>query len=299
MPSPESYEIRKTLVKDELDDTPIAQKRKQWDDHAKSTHIPEGVRINEEHIEGIFCLWLSSQESLSDFVMVYMHGGGLTEGSVFTAREWTARLTKTTKVPLLSVNYRLAPEHPYPAALEDMLKIYTYLRRKGYDASKIFFGADSSACNLALVTLIALRDEGKSLPSASILLSPSVDLTLSGESFESRLDVEPLVTKEMLASCAKHYAQEIDLASPKVSPLFADLSGLPDTLIHVGDHEVLLSDAVRLHEAILKAGGQATLKVWEDMWHVWHYFPDLSEAREALDNINVFIQPYLHTPSAA
>lgn len=295
MPSPESKEIRKTLVKDSLEsiNTPIVQKRKEWDDYAKSIAIPKGITVTEESIEGIFCLWLRSQTPLDDYVLVYMHGGGLTEGSVFTAREWTARITKQTQIPVLSVDYRLAPENPYPAALEDMLSIYKHLLSIGYNSNKIFFAADSTGCNLALSTLIELRDAGEFLPAATIFISPSVDLTSSGESLETRFAVEPLVTVEAIALCAKQYAQEIELSSPCVSPLFADLSNLPNTLIQVGDHEILLSDSIRLHEAILKVGGKAKLDIWEDMWHVWHYFPDLPEAQKALEDISKFLNPFL------
>ncbi len=293
MPSQKSKEIRKALVKDSINDVPIIQKRKEWDDYSKTIDIPEDVTVIEESIKGVFCLWLRSETPLNDYVLVYMHGGGLTEGSVFTAREWTARLAKRTQIPVLSVDYRLAPEHPYPAALQDVLAIYKHLLDVGYDSKKIFFAADSSGCNLALSALITLRDGQANLPSAAILVSPSIDLTLSGESFETRLAVEPLVTKEVLAFCAKQYAQDVDLASPSISPLFADLSGLPNIMIQVGDHEILLSDSISLYESILKVGGQAKLDVWEDMWHVWHYFSDLPEAQKALDDISEFLSPYL------
>lgn len=289
MPSQESVKIRRTLVKDQLDDTPISQKRKAWDDFAKSVPLPVGVFVSEAVIEERLCLWFRTANTFDQQVIIYIHGGGLTEGSVYTAQEFTARLALVTQIPVLSVNYRLAPEHPYPAALNDMKLVYHSLLTGGFQPKQIVFGADSSGCNLALTTLISMRDESIPLPSANFLISPSVDLTLSGDSIRTRAALDPMVSEEVLAHCAKLYAQDHALDSPKVSALFGDLSGLPNTLIQVGDHEILLSDSIRLHENLQQAGGQSTLKIWEEMWHVWHYFPQLPEADKAVNEIKDFL----------
>lgn len=297
MPSLESIKIRQTLVKDRLDDTPITQKRKAWDEYAKSQPLPADVELSEELVEGRLCLRLHATDSQDDSVILYMHGGGLTEGSVYTAQEFTARLAKVTRLPILSVNYRLAPEDPYPAALDDMKAVYRWLLNQGIPPEKIIFGADSSGCNLALATLMALRDEGAPLPAATFLISPSIDLTLSGKSMRTRAMVDPMVSEEVLADCARQYASGYPLSDPLISPLFGDLSGLSNMLIQVGDHEILLNDSTRLHEKIQQVGGQSTLRIWDEMWHVWHYFAKLPEAQEAIIEIRDFLYSVLQPTS--
>ncbi|MEM7734523.1 MAG: alpha/beta hydrolase [Deinococcota bacterium] len=289
MPSQQSIDIRKTLVKDKLDDIPIAQKRQDWDDYAKSVPFSSEVVATETTLEDVLCLWLHPQQVREGYALLYLHGGGLTEGSVYTHREWTARLAQQTHLSVLSVNYSLAPEHPCPVARDEVNRVYKHLLQTGYDPAKICWAADSSGCNLALASLIALRDDGIQLPKAAVLLSPSVDLTCSGESMQSRRQLDPLVSEDVLRYCAHLYAQDYDLASPCISSLFADLTHLPEMLIQVGDHEILRSDAVRLQQAVQRADGAAQLTIWDDMWHVWQMFPELPEAQQALDEIQTFL----------
>ena len=266
MPSEESIEIRKSIVKDQLrKDIPLIQKRQEWEEAALKTPIPLGIKLETDLIGQVPCLWIKEESSLENYVIVYIHGGGLTEGSAITTRAFGARLTKVIHMPVLVVDYRLAPEYPFPAALQDVKKVYLNLLENGYKPEQIIFGGDSNGGGLALATLIALRDEGKNLPAGIFLISPVVDLTFSGESMTTRADLDPFTSKEALIDCAQLYAQEKDLRSPLISPLFAELSGLPPMLIQVGDHEILLSDAVRLAEKANQNGSTAILKVWEAM----------------------------------
>lgn len=294
MLSRKARELRKTLEKDRLDPTTsIVDKRAAWDEYAKTLPIPEDIAVEDEMISGVSARWYRPPTGQKEGVIVYMHGGGLTEGSVYTAQQLTAHLAQTAQMSVLSVDYPLAPEHPYPAALEAMLAVYRALLERGLQPAQIAFGADSSGCNLALATLIALRDQASPLPGAAFLISPSVDLTFTGESMVSRAALDPMVSPEVLRDCAKLYAQEVDLSLPAVSPLFADLSDLPPFLIQAGDHEILLSDAIRLHARVEASGGISALKIWPEMWHVWHYFVEMPEAEQGIEEIGRFLAGYL------
>jgi len=288
MPSQESIEIRKTIIKDELrEDIPIQQKRLEWEEYARSLPLPSGIKLENVQIAEVPCLWVHPENSNDEQVIVYMHGGGLVEGSAATTQVFAARLAKTTGYSVLVVEYRLAPEHPFPAALHDITAVYKALIMGRFQPEQIAFGGDSSGGGLALATLIALRDEQVSLPESIFLLSPVLDQTCSGESMVTRADIDLFTAKDVLMDCAEQYAQGADLKNPLISPLFADLSGLPPILLQVGDHEILLSDSVRLAE---KEEANATLKVWDSMWHVWQYYTDLPEAQQALEEISDFLE---------
>jgi len=290
MPSKLSIEIRKTIVKDELcEDVPLPQKRQLWEEAALKIPLPPSIELKTEHIGKVPCLWIREKQSLDNYVIVYVHGGGLIEGSAITTRELGARLTKIIQIPVLVVDYRLAPEHPYPAALHDVKTAYKNLLKHRYKPEQIIFGGDSNGGGLALAALIALRDEKESQPSSLFLISPVVDLTFSGESMITRANLDPFTSKEVLIHCAQLYAQGADIHLPFVSPLYADLSELPAMLIQVGDHEILLSDSVRLADKVNHCGSAATLKVWDTMWHVWHSYSDLPEAQQAIEEIRDFL----------
>jgi len=290
MPSEESIEIRKAIVKDELhEDVPLPKKRQAWEAAALKIPLPPGIELETEYIGEVPCLWIREKQSLEDYVIVYVHGGGLVEGSAVTTRELGARLTKIIRIPVLVVDYRLAPEHPYPAALHDVKTVYKSLLKHRYNPEQIIFGGDSNGGGLALAALIALRDEGESQPSSIFLISPVVDLTFSGESMINRANLDPFTSKEVLIHCAQLYTQGADIRLPLISPLYADLSGLPAMLIQIGDHEILLSDSVRLAYKVNHSGSVATLKVWDTMWHVWHCYSNLPEAQQAIEEIRDFL----------
>lgn len=282
-------EIRKTIVKDQLRlDVPIAKKRREWEEAALSIPLQPGVDLETESIEGVPCLWVREENSLEDYVVVYMHGGGLVEGSATTSREFASRLTKTLRIPVLLVDYRLAPEYPFPAALNDVKVVYRSLLSR-YSPEQIIFGGDSNGSGLALASLVSLRDEGEKLPASLFAISPVVDLSFSGESMTTRAALDPFTSEEALKYCAELYTQGGDVLNPLVSPLFADLSAMPSALIQVGDHEILLSDSVRLAKKLEREGSKVSLKIWNELWHVWHYHPALPEAQQAIDEIRDFL----------
>lgn len=290
MPSEKSIEIRKTIVKDELRlDVPISKRRQEWEEAALKTPLLPGIEVQAETLGEVPCLWVREKQSHAEYVILYIHGGGLTEGSAVTTREFGSRLTKVLQIPVLIAGYRLAPENPFPAAVEDVKAVYKHLHKDRYRPEQIILGGDSSGGGLAISSLIALRDEAEDLPACMFLISAVVDLLFSGESMKTRADIDPFTSIEALKYCAALYAQGADLRAPPISPLYADLSGLPPALIQVGDHEILLSDSTRLADKMNQSGSHATLKIWDGMWHVWHYYADLPEAQQAMEEIRDFL----------
>ena len=201
---------------------------------------------------------------------------------------------------MLVVDYRLGPEHPYPAAVDDALTAYEWLLDAGFEPDRIVVAGDSAGGGLTLATLLALRDRGRPLPALGVPISPWTDLTLSGESMTSMAEHDPMVTRHGLQRMADWYVGGADPKAPLVSPLFADLAGLPPLLIHVGELETLRDDAIRFAERAIAAGVDVTLEVWPEMIHVWHVFgPDVPESEAGVARIAQFIAERLGLPAPA
>lgn len=229
-------------------------------------------------------------------VLLYAHGGGFTAGSYVTHRDLASRLSVASGLSVLMANYRLAPENPFPAGLEDVIYIYRCLIANGYKPEQIAVGGDSAGGNLALGALISLRDNDTPLPAALVLLSPWVDLTLTGESIISREARDKTTTKVELLRARGYYIRSHDGSDRLVSPLFADLTGLPPMLIHAGSDELLLSDSERLAEKAQAAGVDATLKVWPDLGHVFHAdAASVPLAQQAINEVGEWIAVHLKT----
>ncbi|MCB0946334.1 MAG: alpha/beta hydrolase, partial [Mycobacterium sp.] len=227
--------------------------------------------------------------------IVYLHGGAYVALAPRGYRRLVTRLALATGCRVVAVDYRLAPEHPYPAALEDAVAVCT---AEGAERphEKFVIAGDSAGGGLTVATAIALRDRGYELPAALICISPWVDLTCSGDSVTTRARQERILSPAGLAADARLYAGAEQLDSPTVSPLFADLSGLPPMMIQVGDDEVLLDDATRLADAARHAGVTVSLQIWPRLWHVWHLYAGLlPEADAAMRAIADFV----HEPSAS
>jgi acetyl esterase/lipase len=200
-------------------------------------------------------------------------------------------------VRVLLIDYRLAPEHPFPAALEDAAVGYQWLLAQGIPPSQIVIGGDSAGGGLALSTLLRLRDHAIALPAAGVLLSPWADLTMSGPSMQTRAEIDPLCSEAALRRAAHWYLAGADPTHPLASPVFADPQGLPPLLIQVGDHEVLLSDATRLAEQAQARGIEIVVEVWDELWHVFQSWASaLPEARGAIEHIGTFIRRKLGLP---
>jgi acetyl esterase/lipase len=203
-----------------------------------------------------------------------------------------AHICRAAGTPALALDYRLAPENPFPAALEDCVVGYRWLVQNGTPPQEIVIAGDSAGGNLLLATLMLLRDRGHQLPAAAVLISPITDLECTGESFHRNDD--PAVTVEFVLSTIRGYAHGQELRHPLLSPYRGDLRGLPPMLIHVGEDEMLLSDAMRLRDGARRAGVEASLTIWPRMWHVWHLFaPFLPEAKQAINDIGTFIRERL------
>lgn len=225
----------------------------------------------------------TGEPSSGDRVLLYLHGGGYVLGSLRTARGLAAELSRASGARVLSVDYRLAPEFPFPAALDDSVAAYRHLLDLGVGPGDIALCGDSAGGGLAVATMVALRDSGLDLPAACVCLSPWTDLSMGGRSYSTNAERDPQVDRGMLAEMAAAYAVDESIAAPQISPVNADLSGLPPILVQVGDAEALLDDALAFTERARTAGVEVNLRVWPDMIHVWQvYAPKLPEARDAL-----------------
>jgi len=255
--------------------------------------FPAAPDVSSETVDagGVPAEWIDVPGADPSCVLLYLHGGGYVIGSVSTHRDLTSRIARAAGARALSVEYRLAPEHPHPAAVADSTAAYRWLLGQGIEPGRVVIGGDSAGGGLTLATLVALRDAGDPLPAAGVCLSPWVDLEGIGESMTTLAEIDPLLDHDGLVWMAKLYLGGLDLRTPLAAPLYADLAGLPPLLIQVGKAEALLDDAGRVAERARAAGVDVTLEAWDDMIHVWQIFAaTLPEAREAIERIGEFIR---------
>ncbi len=235
--------------------------------------------------------WVIPRGAPPGTALLYIHGGAWFMGSPRSHRGLVSYITSEAGVRALSIDYRLAPEYPFPAGLEDCVTAYTWLLDRGFTAEKLVVAGDSAGGNLALALLVALRDAGGPLPAAAVALSPATDLAGTGESYTTRAHLDPILANLGPSTVIPDYIADHDPREPLISPLYADLHSLPPLLIHVGDHEVLLDDSVRFGERARLAGVEAQVVVWPEMFHVFQIFvPFLPEARRAVREIGLFIR---------
>jgi monoterpene epsilon-lactone hydrolase len=252
--------------------------------------IPDDVRVSEVDAGGVLCHWLTAPEADADRVLLFLHGGGFELGSLRSDGELAARLGRASGMRVLFPEYRLAPEHPFPAAIDDVLAVWRWLRAEGQGARSIAVAGDSAGGGLAVSLLVAARDAGQELPAAAVLMSPTVDLTSSGASMTERVDQDPFSTPDMLRGFAARYLAGTDPKTPLASPLFAPLAGLPPLLILVGTADLLLSDSERLAAKAAEAGVDVTLEVGEGLPHVYPIMLGTPEASEATERIGTFLR---------
>jgi epsilon-lactone hydrolase len=256
--------------------------------------LPARIEASPFSINGLSAEWIMPAAATKDKLILYFHGGGYVVGSCPAHRSIVAKFVKGSGVGALLFGYRLAPENPFPAALEDSLAAYRWLLAKGVSPSHIVFVGDSAGGGLCLATLIALRDQGIPLPAAAVALSPWTDLKCTGESYRTKIKVDPATWEGSWTVFSKYYVQDNDPCSPWISPLYGDLHGLPPILIHVGEDEVLLDDSIRFAAKAKDAGVDITLKVGEGMFHCFPVCtPLFPEARQAMDEICIFIKTHI------
>ncbi|MEO6012006.1 MAG: alpha/beta hydrolase [Devosia sp.] len=272
---------------------PLDVRRREWEAEARLQILPKGSRFQPVDAAGIKAEWMEMPLVSRRRVLLLMHGGGYNAGSPRTHRKLAAHLSRATHARVLTPDYRLAPEHAFPAAVKDSLKVYGWLLDQGIGEDEIVFGGDSAGGGLALSMLLALRQAGAKMPRAAILLSPWTDLTVSSPSYERHRKADPIIARERLREAGLMYAGQRDPADPTASSLFADLTGLPPMLIHVGGDETMLDDSRLLAEHARAAGIDVSYKVYEGMWHVHqHAAPEVPEAVAAFNDIAAFIRAH-------
>lgn len=283
-------ELRVEKAKPQLE---LEESRREWLESASDDPVPEGTNVEVVELAGVQCEWVQHPESPGVGVFLLLHGGGYISGGCITHRNLASRISKASGTRVLVPDYRLAPEHPFPAALEDVSAVYGALLRSETSPSRISVGGDSAGGGLTATLLLALRDAKGPLPSSAVFLSPWTDLKVSGASYEANKDVDPSITREGLLDAAEKYAGATDAAHPLLSPVNADLTGLPPSLVHVGGLETMLNDSTVFAERAESAGVQMVIEVWPEMWHVWHQWaPDVPEAVEAIEKVGSFIKSH-------
>jgi acetyl esterase/lipase len=273
-------------------ETPVARMRSDWDAAFSGCTVP--VSSKPASVNGVTAEWIIPTDAPQDKVILYLHGGGFRLGSVRSHRDLIARIAEASGCRSLAINYRLAPEHRFPAAIADALGAYHWMQDQGFRPGSMAFAGDSAGGNLALAAMLSLRQRSLPLPAAAVLMSPWTDLTASGASYASRAEVDPIHQRKMILALAKNYLGEHgDPQDPLASPLFANLAGLPPLMIQVGDRETVLDDSIVLAERARAAGVDVELQSWNGMIHVFQMFPELAEADRAIASLSGFLRKHL------
>jgi monoterpene epsilon-lactone hydrolase len=283
--------LRKTLKDRKLS---IAEHRAMGVKNSKMLGgVSKNIKIEKINIDGVQAEWLvpSPSGARNGKVILYLHGGGYVTGSIESHRMLCGLLAAHTDAQVLIPEYRLAPEHPFPAALDDSLKVFHWLLAQGYAPENIILAGDSAGGGLSVATTLALKDKSGSLPAAVVCLSPWTDLALTGLSHTTKAKAEAILTKDVLREWAFCYTDESNLTNLLVSPVHGDFHGFPPLLIQVGSEEILLDDSILLAEKARSAGVAVTLKIWDGMWHVWQALGDLiPENKKTFEEIGQFVQ---------
>lgn len=293
MASQESMMIRHYLKsfsssQNQTQDFNLDAARKGLEAISALTPVAPDVKVEKTPIEGILAEWVTAPNALEDRVFLYLHGGAYIMGSCNTHRYLASKLSRSTAASVLVPEYRLAPENPYPAAIEDAVRVYRWLISSGYSPEKIVIGGDSAGGGLTIATLLFLKESGDPLPSLAVLLSPWTDMEGTGESMVSRKEADPWLSPESTRTTPALYIRDLDPRHPFVSPIYADLKGLPPMLVHAGNDEILLDDSVRLVNCAREAGVDVSFKIWDNMWHVFQTFA-IPEGQRAIDEIGEFV----------
>jgi monoterpene epsilon-lactone hydrolase len=273
---------------------PLAERRAAFLPAGRFVPLPGDVLVEEVNAGGVPAHWLTAPGADPGRVLLFLHGGGFQLGSLRSDGELAARLGRASGMRVLFPEYRLAPEHPFPAAVDDVLAAWHWLRAgRQLSAGSIAVAGDSAGGGLAVALLVAARDASEDRPAAAVLMSPTVDLTGSGDSMTDRVDQDPFSTPAMLRQFAADYLAGADPATPLASPLFASLTGLPPLLIQVGTADLLLSDAERLAAAAAEAGAEVSLEVGAGLPHVYQLLLGTPEAAAATGRIGQFLRAWV------
>ncbi len=270
---------------------PVVVTRKSLEKLSGMAKLPKGVKYEKVEFDGIAAEWSIPDNLKNPGVILYLHGGGYVAGSIRTHRGTTGRLAHASKTKCLSVEYSLAPEKPFPAGLDDAIKAYHWLLKQGFDNKKIVISGDSAGGGLAVATMLRLRNENAPQPAAGVLMSPWLDLECTGESALTLANADPMVVPEALREMGLFYTSKDKLRDSLVSPLYADLKGLPPMFIQASSSEVLYDDTTRFEKKLKEAGVQVDVEIWKKMVHVWQaYAPILPEAMKAIEKLGLYIE---------
>lgn len=276
-------------------DVPLEARRRAFDAVARrAVRVKKCISITTVSAHGVPADWLEPDEAEPGRALLYLHGGAYTIGSPTTHRGLAGRIACAARARVLLIDYRLAPEHPFPAALDDALTSWNWLLERGCAPGRLAIGGNSAGGGLTLAAALALRDLGENLPAALFLLSPWTDLTFSGDSIRSRADRDPILHINAEGWLVEEYTGSQPVTHPYISPLFADLHGLPPTFLQVGSEEILYDDSSRLEARLNAASVRNQVEVWDGMWHVFQAFaPYVPEAQVAIDRIGTFLDSHL------
>ena len=281
-------------------DSDVNEQRRLLRELLSAQPLPADVAVTEGALGGVPTAEITVDGIEPRHVVLYFHGGVYVMGDASLAADLASQVGRRTQARVISVDYRLAPEHPYPAAVDDALAAYKALLEDGIATSSIVFAGESAGGGLAVATMVNARDHGLPLPAAAFVMSPYVDLTLAGTTMETRSQVDPLLSREALQARVDDYTSGQDAALGLISPVFADLSGLPPLIVQAGTHEVLLDDALRLARQAADADVEVTLDITPGVPHVFQaYYSILDEAAAALDRAGLFLSARLAVAEGA
>jgi len=272
----------------------LNERRSRLDALGTRYSLPADLRVEAADANGVAAEWTTTPKAEPSCAVLFLHGDGYVSGSLDSHRHMIGQAGREAQTRTLSLAYRLAPEHPFPAALEDVIAGYHFLLSQGFDPKRVAVAGESAGGGLAIAMLVSLRDRGVPLPACTWCSSPWVDLEAIGGSMTAKASVDPLIQKAYLMELAADYLKGGDPRMPLASPLYADLRGLPPMLIQVGSAETLLDDSVRLAGVAGAADVRVRLEVWPDMIHAWHlFYPQLADGRRALAQVGAFIRSML------
>jgi monoterpene epsilon-lactone hydrolase len=282
MSDPEIAALRETIAKRVRSDD-IAQRRRDIDARGLAYRLPADIKAEPVAANGVGSEWTSSPDADPSRVVLYFHGGGYVIGSLDSHRHMVAEIGRAARARTLAIDYRLAPEHPFPAAVDDAMDAYRFLLSGGVQPSGITIAGDSAGGGLVVAAMVAIREAGLPQPACGWPISPWVDMEAIGGSMTSKAATDPTVQQAGILDMAKLYLKDANPRSPLAAPIYADLRGLAPLLIQVGAAETLLDDAIRLAQVAGAADVAVDLQVWPEMIHVWHiYYPELAAGRRAI-----------------